>query len=294
MPRALRIPELAQRDRFLRAVAASGRVYVVASGDGKPVSLDSPSMPGRQVVLAWSSRREAARWADVLAQTPQVVQLSLGSFIAQTLPRLAARNTLIGIDWGAEPIEPELAPADLASRLSIEAADTFLARATAAGALWILENADGPACIGSGREAHAAERHTTSGRIVLPCWTSRADAERHAVAPWTGAVAMPIPLANFVHLTLPWLAEQGWLVAAAAAEEPHGLELVPRTVMARLAAYFPVAAERPQRCVARSASLIRHSLSSIRPDCRLRSRGALAIDGGWILQLPHGQEVTPP
>lgn len=234
MVRALRIPELAQRDRFVRAAIAGGRVYAIADG-AELVQIPSPRLPGRAVILFWSARSDAARWAPVLARDPQVVDLSLGQFAGRTLPELATARLVAGVDWTAEPLETEVAPKDLATRLSLEALDTFSARAQDSGTLWILENAEGPALIGSA-DLPPPDAHLTSARVVLPVWTSRADAERHAGhAPWSGASALPIPLASFLTLTLPWLTEQGWLVAAASAPEAHGVELVPATLAARLA-----------------------------------------------------------
>jgi hypothetical protein len=232
MLRALRIPELAQRDRFLRAAIVSGRVYTVMDG-ADLATVDSPREPLRGTALLWSRLAEARRWADVLAREPSVATLSLGQLVARTLPELGMHGLLAGTDWNAEPCEPELTPSDLASRLSIEAQEAFLAQASASGSLWILEHAEGPALIGSAR-AHLGE-HSTAAQTVLPCWTRRADAELHAADRWAGAKALSIPLDSFRKLTLPWLAEQGWLVAAATPEEAHGLELTPHALSARLA-----------------------------------------------------------
>ncbi len=232
MLRALRIPELAQRDRFLRVAVVSGRVYTIMDGTDVVV-VDSPREPLRSTALLWSRLGEAKRWADVLAKNPSIVPLSLGHLVARTLPEMGNRGLLAGTDWNAEPCEPELTPSDLASRLSIDALEAFLAQAHASGSLWILEHADGPALIGSARP-HMGE-HSTAAQTVLPCWTRRADAEQAAVDRWAGAKALSIPLDSFRKLTLPWLIEQGWLVAAATSEEAHGLELTPQALSARLA-----------------------------------------------------------
>lgn len=234
MVRALRIPELAQRDRFLRGALAGGRVFAVADG-AELVRIESPRLPGRQVVLFWSARSDCQRWAPVLARDPHVVDLTLGQLVGRTLPEMAAADVAAGVDWTAEPLETEVAASDLANRLSLEALDAFATRALDSGMLWILETADGPALIGSA-DLPPPEAHLTTARIVLPVWTSRADAERHARhAPWTGATALPIPLESFLSLTVPWLIEQCWLVAAACGQVAHGVEFAPEPLAARLA-----------------------------------------------------------
>ena len=60
-----RIPELAQRDRFIRRAVSEGRVLTFA--DEETASVPSQKVRGRTVQLFWSSPIEATRWAEALA-----------------------------------------------------------------------------------------------------------------------------------------------------------------------------------------------------------------------------------
>lgn len=222
---AIRIPEIAQRDRFVKRTVAQKHVYAVAGEDGL-ARVASPHDPRREVTLLWTSETEAARWADVLAVNPRVKQIGIGGLITDVLPRLQTLERFVGVDWSADPVEPEVDPLDLVQRLRQEGVDTFLQRARLRRAVWMLEDVNGPALL-------VSQKGET--QLVLPCWATRGEAESRIEGPWRDMVAVEVPLPNFVKLTLPWLEQQGWLVAAGHAEGTGTLELAPAELARRFA-----------------------------------------------------------
>lgn len=220
---SIRIPEIAQRDRFVKRTVAHKCVYAIAGEDGL-ARVTSPHNPKRQVTLLWTSQAEAERWADVLAVNPRVKQISVGALIADVLPRLHSLDRVVGMDWTADPIEPEIDPLDLVQRLRQEGVETFLQRSRLRRAVWMLEDVNGPALLVS---------HKGESQLVLPCWATRGEAETRIEGPWRDMLAVEIPLANFVSLTLPWLAQQGWLVAAGHAEGAGTIEMAPADLARR-------------------------------------------------------------
>lgn len=220
---AIRIPEITQRDRFIKRAVAQKHVFAVAGEDGL-ARVTSPLDPRREVTLLWTSETEAVRWADVLTVNPRVKQIGIGGLIADVLPRLYGMDRVVGLDWSAEPIEPEIEPMELVQRLRQEGVETFLQRVRLRRAVWMLEDINGPALLVSAKG---------DNQLVLPCWATRGEAEARVQGPWRDMIAVEVPLANFVKLTLPWLAEQGWLVAAGHAEGASTLELPPHDLARR-------------------------------------------------------------
>ncbi len=82
-----RIPELAQRDRFIRRAVSEGRVLTFA--DEETASVPSQKVKGRTVQLFWSSRIEATRWAEALAGNNELQDIGLVTFAAEILPGIA-------------------------------------------------------------------------------------------------------------------------------------------------------------------------------------------------------------
>lgn len=226
MTSALRIPELARRDRFIKRAAAERTVYA-GLGDGGLVSVPSPRDPDRLVALFWSSRSEAERWTPVLEEGASVEALPLGVLAGEIASGLEERGMLAGIDWSVDPVEVEVAPRDLVARLQLEALDVFVAALGASREVWVLEDPDGPAVMPSLADA---------AQVLLPVWTSRADAERHIVGDWGDTVALQIPLDSFIGLTLPWLVEQGWRLAPEPWDGGLGPDIGPQELGSRLAA----------------------------------------------------------
>ena len=75
-----RIPELAQRDRFVRRAVQEWRVYTLA--DEERAGVASTRSVGRTVQLFWSSPLEAKRWAEALAGADQLQEIPLQEFAA--------------------------------------------------------------------------------------------------------------------------------------------------------------------------------------------------------------------
>lgn len=219
-----RIPEIAQRDRFVRNAVAHRAVFAVADEDGL-ARVPSQRFRGCQVTLMWSARAEAERWAPVVAKNPRVEELPLAVLLAEVLPELAGLERRVGPDWSADPAEAELDPGDLAERLRLRALETFVLRARLSRVVWLLEDASGPALLVSA---------TGADRFVLPCWSEEALAEARREGPWAEMAAFAVPLASFLGATLPRLAERDWLVAPEHAEGPGALELAPSDLAAHL------------------------------------------------------------
>ena len=79
-----RIPELAQRDRFVRRAVSEGRVLTLA--DEENASVASQKVAGRTVQLFWSSSIEAGRWAEALAGNTDLQDIPLATFAADICP----------------------------------------------------------------------------------------------------------------------------------------------------------------------------------------------------------------
>ena len=182
---APRIPELGQRDRFVRRAVKEGRVLTLA--DEEMASVPSQKFPGRTVQLFWSSPLEAKRWAEALTGNAGLQEISLAAFASEILPGLRAGKGLAGTDWVADPIEAEVDPADLQLRLKAEALPGYLRTLAAKGEVYLVAGDDGPLLQAITRRG--AELH------LLHVFAVRADAERYmkkagarkapAIAFWT-------------------------------------------------------------------------------------------------------------
>ena len=224
MMRAPRIPELAQRDRFLKRVASAGVVYA-GFGDAGIVTVPSQADRGRACVLLWSSRAEADRWTSVVEPGARVEPISLGRLADALAPAAADARRTFGLDWNIEPVEAEIVPTELVARLQREALESFIGRVRQTRTIWALEDPDGPAVM-------AAPDNVA--QVLLPCWSERAEAERHIGGEWAEAVALEIPIDSFVALTLPWLVEQRWQLAPAPWTGGYGPQIAPTDMAARL------------------------------------------------------------
>jgi hypothetical protein len=141
------------------------------------------------------------------------------------LPKLGALNRLVGLDWGSQPLEPEIEPADLVSRFRAEAVAQFVRMANHRGVVWVLQGADGPACLMS---------KSRPGAQMLPCWYDGAHAEARIAGPLAGSVAAAVPLATFRDRMLLWLCDSGRLVAPGYCEGDGLIELAPADLAAQL------------------------------------------------------------
>ncbi len=198
-----RIPEVTQRERFIKRVCANRRAYAIAGEEGL-ARVPSQHMSGREVTFIWSSEAEAARWADVLAENPRVKTLMLAELLGEVLPKLSELRRLIATDWTSESIEGEFEPLDIAERLRIEAFSKFVASAQSTGSVYILEDRDGPAMLVSA---------TRADQLLLPCWAERETAELRCEGPWASHIVSALSLEALLSQTLPWLSGRGWAVA---------------------------------------------------------------------------------
>lgn len=199
-----RIPELAQRDRFVRRATAEGRVLTL--GDEESASVPSQKIPGRTVQLFWSSSIEATRWAKALAGNSALQDISLQTFATDILPGLAAARGLVGADWVSDPIEAEVDPADLLLRLKTEAIANWLAGVSANGEVYLISSADGPWLEPGSVRGSPAPR--------LSIFAARTDAERHMQSSGGSAVSVAAdPIVDFRTSTLPWALERACVIS---------------------------------------------------------------------------------
>jgi hypothetical protein len=220
---APRIPELGQRDRFVRRAVKEGRVLTLA--DEEMASVPSQKFPGRTVQLFWSSPLEARRWAEALTGTAGLQEIPLPAFAAEILPGLRAGKGLAGTDWVADPIEAEVDPADLQLRLKAEALPGHLRLVAGRGEVYLVAGDDGPLLQAITRRG--AEQY------LLHVFTIRADAERYMKKAGARDIIAD-PIADFVAFTLPWSAERGHLVVMEPIPGAGGYEMTADALNTRL------------------------------------------------------------
>lgn len=201
MLNAPRIPELAQRDRFVRRAVSEGRVLTLA--DEENASVPSQKVSGRTVQLFWSSPLEAERWAEALAGNSDLQDISLEVFATDILPGIATAKGLVGTDWVSDPIEAEIDPRDLLIRLKMEAVPSYAAAARAKGEVYLVGGSSGPLLTPGTQKPRSADR--------LHVFAARSDAEAH-MKKVAGKQVITDPIANFLGSRLPWAAQQGHAV----------------------------------------------------------------------------------
>ncbi len=224
MNRTPSIPEIAQRDRFIKRAVGQRVVYAVSGEDGL-ARVSSQRQEDAEVTLLWTQEAEAERWADAIAETPRVKELTIADLLADILPALPELKRLVGLDWSANPVEGEFNPLDIAERLRSEAVEGFVQRARTADKIFILEDATGPAMLVSGVD---------ETKRFMPVWSDRRGAETRIEGLWAEMIALEIPLSNFLGLTLPCLAERDWNVGPDHVQGARTLELAPRDLSTRL------------------------------------------------------------
>lgn len=198
---APRIPELGQRDRFVRRAVKEGRVLTLA--DEEMASVPSQKFPGRTVQLFWSSPIEAKRWAEALTGNASLQEIPLTTFAADILPGIRAAKGLAGTDWVADPIEAEVDPADLLLRLKADALPNYIRAITARGEIYLVAGDDGPLLQSVTRRSKE--------EFLLHVFAVRADAERYMKKAGARKIIAD-PIADFAASTLPWAAERGHAV----------------------------------------------------------------------------------
>ncbi len=216
--------------RFAERVTANGQLFLVV-GDAGPALIASQIRPDSQLALLWSDAHEAARWADVLAANPRIEAITLTELQTMLLPEYAAAGVLIGPDWSADPVEPELEVAAVQARLAECQFDRFAASVVGQDHLFLLRGPDGLAGL-------AADDPAVAG--VLPVWAGRDGVQAFAEGPFAGFAPQRVSLADFTQRTLLWCIEAGWRIApqsshgvAVAALRPAELKARFRTTMER-------------------------------------------------------------
>ena len=197
-----RIPELANRERFIKRVLTNGGIAFVAGDEGwacVPFKQDT----SRDVVLFWSCQSEAHRWAEVVATNPVVHDITLVSLLADVLPMLSERRCLVGTDWSTDPADPILDADDLAARIWRERGEQFMTGVRETETLWLLESASGPASLPSKRQ---------DGKDYLPVWPSREAAAHNIAGSWAVKRPIAVSLAVFADRYLPFIEQRGWFV----------------------------------------------------------------------------------
>jgi Protein of unknown function (DUF2750) len=218
------LEELQTRTAFVREVAALGQAYAVEGTEGI-ARVQSPRRKRQLVELLWSSRTEAARWADVLVTAPRIVTLPIEALLTRHLPKLAAESHLIGTDWSDRPAEPEITAAELDQQLRRALLDQFVSTAAKTRQVWLLKTGDTPATL--------LTRHPVGGE-ALPVFADRQSAEQAIDGPWANTVATRVPIGDFLQKTLIWCVETRRRIAPAYVPGPGLVELPPWDMKALL------------------------------------------------------------
>lgn len=219
-----RIPELGQRDRFVKRAVKEGRVFTLA--DEQSACVASQRTSGRTVQLFWSCPKEAKRWAKALTGDDGLQEIPLLDFAADILPGLKSGKGLAGTDWVSDPVEPEIEPADLLLRLKMEAVWPYLTLVTERGEVFTAEAEEGPQLLPLVRRG--------IDRQALYIFPVRAEAERLMKRVLPGKRIIADPIADFMSSTLPWLSERGHLVVLEPIPGAGPVELEAADVIARL------------------------------------------------------------
>lgn len=220
---APRIPELGQRDRFVRRAVKEGRVLTLA--DEETASVKSQKYPSRTVQLFWSSPKEATRWAEALTGNTALQEISLQTFAADILPGLRAAKGLAGTDWVSDPIEAEVDPADLQLRLKAEALPDFLRALAGRGEVFMVASEQGPLLQAiSRRGADLQLLHVFAGRQEAERFMKRIGARK----------IIADPIADFTASTLPWASERGHIVVVEPIPGAGAFEVNPADLKQRL------------------------------------------------------------
>ena len=220
-----RIPELGQRDRFVKRAVKEGRVFTLK--DEEAACVPSQRGANRTVQLFWSCPKEAKRWAKALTGEDALQEIALHDFAADILPGLKSGKGLAGTDWVADPIEAEVEPADLLLRLKQEAVSAFLAIVLERGEIFMAEGEEGPQLLPISRRGIE--------RQALYIFPVRSEAERLMKRVTPGKRIIADPVGDFLGSTLPWLAERGHLVVFEPIPGAGAVELDAGNVADRLA-----------------------------------------------------------
>jgi hypothetical protein len=225
MLNAPRIPELAQRDRFVRRAVSEARVLTLA--DEENASVPSQKVAGRTVQLFWSSAIEAGRWAEALAGSRDLQEIPLDAFATDILPGIATAKGFVGTDWVSDPIEAEIDPRDLLIRLKTEAVAVYLSAMREKGEVYLAGSAEGPMLTPGTQKPRSSDK--------LHVFATRADADAH-MKKIGGKRVIVDPVAAFVATTLSWAASGGHPIMIEPIRGAGFVELKALELAARLSA----------------------------------------------------------
>ena len=223
MQHSPRIPELAQRDRFVRRCVKEWRVLTLR--DEESACVPSNRLPARTVQLFWSSAIEAKRWAKALTGDDGLQEIPLQVFAAEILPGLQSGKGIVGVDWVADPIEAEVEPADLLLRLKTEAVNTFLSVCGDKGEVFLVGAENGPQLQAVTRRGHEIQ--------VVQVYPTRAEADR-ALRRLGGKRVIADPIKDFKESTLPWVIERGHMISLEPIPGAGTMDVRPGDLVTRL------------------------------------------------------------
>ena len=218
-----RIPELAQRDRFIRRAVAEGRVLTLA--DEENASVPSQKVTGRTVQLFWSSPIEAGRWAEALAGNKELQEIALQTFVADILPGIGKAKGLVGTDWVSDPIEAEVDARDLEIRLKAEALPAYVKDLGGRTEVFLVAGDHGPVLTPPAQKG-------ASG--TLSVFLDRSEAERHMKL-ISGKKVTADPISNFLASTLPWAVGCGHPISVEPIRGAGFIEMKSQDLIGRLA-----------------------------------------------------------
>ncbi len=219
--RANNVPAI---DDFVRKVVAARALWAVAGADGL-ARVPSLVSIGREVTLFWSEQSEAERWAATVASEPRVKQIPLVDVLNEVLPRLQELQRAAAPNWSPNPTDTEIEPRALADRLRGEIMASFVRQVVTSGAVYILEDEQGPTFAASVADPD---------RRVLPAWPTRPDAELPRNGFWQEMAISRIPLETFLDRTLVWLGEIDRRVAPSYTPRIAGIEVAAADLTERI------------------------------------------------------------
>ena len=149
-------------DTFVRGAVLAQAVYAVVGADGI-AAVNSPSDLERSTYLYWSHQAEASVGRMCSPPHPRIVAIDLPGFLSITLPEMAARGALAGVDSSAQPVEAELEARALAAHLREELTRNFAFQACKTRMVFMLESATGD----------VASVMSPDGTRITPVWADR-------------------------------------------------------------------------------------------------------------------------
>ena len=105
-------------ERFIREALAAEKVYGLQDLDGSWAVCPSQRAEGADVIVLWSSRALAARHAKEEWATYKVAEIGLEEFVGAWLRGMHEDGSLVGPNWDANLVGPEVQAVEVAKRLT--------------------------------------------------------------------------------------------------------------------------------------------------------------------------------